>query len=41
MIYMIYEQEHLTKILILRHLRQTSLKVRASSASNTTRNLVK
>lgn len=37
----IIQQEHLTKLLILRHLQQTSLKLRASSASNTTRNLVK
>ena len=35
----IIPQEHLTKLLILRHLQQTSLKIRVSSASNTTRNI--
>ena len=35
------QQEHLAKLLILRHLKQISLKVRVSSTSKTIRNLVK
>ena len=39
--YVYNHQEHLAKLLILRRLQQISLKVRVSSASKTTCNLVK